>query len=162
MRNSMNEYFENARVETYEHIELVRKLIGDIIVELIKRQAIHDKTKLKSPEVEIFDKYTPLLSSISYDSVAYNKVKKEMNTALVHHYANNRHHPEHYKNGIRDMSLVDLIEMLCDWKASSVRQNNGNILKSIDSNQIRFEYSDDLKQILRNTLTFLEGADGQL
>jgi hypothetical protein len=37
-----------------------------------------------------------------------------MAPALKHHYENNRHHPEHFKNNIDDMNLIDLIEMLCD------------------------------------------------
>jgi len=44
-----------------------------------------------------------------------------MKPAIEHHYKNNRHHPEHFNNGIDEMNLVDLIELLCDWKAASER-----------------------------------------
>jgi hypothetical protein len=50
------------------------------------------------------------------------------------------------------MTLVDLCEMIADWKAASMRHNNGDILKSIEINQPRFNYSDELKQILINTV----------
>ena len=74
-----------------------------------------------------------------------------MKPALEHHYAKNRHHPEHHKNGINDMNLIDLIEMFCDWKASSERQNDGNILKSIEINGKRFHMSPQLIEIFENT-----------
>ena len=60
--------------------------------------------------------------------------------------------PEHYKNGIRDMSLCDLIEMLCNWEAAIMRHADGDIMRSIEINQKRFGYSDELKQIFVNTI----------
>ena len=74
-----------------------------------------------------------------------------MSVALNHHYAANRHHPEHFSKGIDDMTLVDIVEMLCDWKAASLRQNDGNLLKSIEINAQRFGYDDQLKRIFINT-----------
>lgn len=54
------------------------------------------------------------------------------------------------------MNLIDLLEMLCDWKAAGERQPNSSILKSIDINAERFNMSPQLKQILQNTASFLE------
>ncbi len=71
-----------------------------------------------------------------------------MGKGLEHHYGNNSHHPEFYENGIKGMNLIDLVEMLCDWKAATLRHINGDLLKSIEQNQKRFNYSDELKQIL--------------
>ena len=50
------------------------------------------------------------------------------------------------------MTLIDLIEMLCDWKAATVRNKNGNIRKSIEHNADRFKMSPQLKQIFENTV----------
>lgn len=36
-------------------------------------------------------------------------------------------------------------------KAATLRHNNGDLRKSIEMNQRRFGYSDELKQILLNT-----------
>lgn len=60
--------------------------------------------------------------------------------------------------GISGMSLLDLVEMLCDWKAATLRHNDGDIRKSIEINQKRFGYSDELKRILLNTLPTVESA----
>ncbi len=53
---------------------------------------------------------------------------------------------------MRRMTLVDLIELLCDWKAATMRHSTGNIRESIEKNQRRFGYSDALKQIFLNTV----------
>ena len=74
-----------------------------------------------------------------------------MKPALDHHYANNRHHPEHFENGISDMNLIDLIEMICDWKSATARHSDGDIKRSIIINTNRFKLSDQLAKILSNT-----------
>jgi hypothetical protein len=50
------------------------------------------------------------------------------------------------------MTLLDLIEMLVDWKAASERHNDGNIRKSVEINGKRFEMSPQLIRIFENTV----------
>mgnify|MGYP001576204131 CR=1 FL=1 len=83
-------------------------------------------------------------------------MRKDLAPTLAHHYAYNRHHPEHFKHGIKDMNLIDILEMLCDWKSSSMRHNDGNILKSIEINQSRFDFSDELRTLLENTAKWID------
>lgn len=106
----------------------------------------------RGSEKEIFDQFTPLLKNSTYGSEEYKKFLTEMKVGLDHHYENNSHHPEHFDNGIQGMSLFDLLEMLCDWKAATMRHADGDIHKSIEINQKRFGYSDELKKIFLNTL----------
>lgn len=145
-----------CQVETIKHIENVRKYIRIFTDALTNRAIRHDSTKLESPEVEVFAEFTPKLAHSTYGSEEYNGFLKQMNTALQHHYASNRHHPEHFTKGIDDMTLVDIVEMLCDWKAASLRQNDGNLLKSIELNANRFGYDDQLKKIFINTAKLLD------
>ena len=140
-----------CQVDTIKHIENVRKYIRLFVDKLTTRGVEHDKLKLESPEVEIFTEYTPKLANSTYGSEEYNEFLKGMNVALQHPYANYRHHPEHFEKGNNDMNLVDIVEMICDWKASSMRQHDGNLLKSIEANAKRFGYSNQLKQIFINT-----------
>lgn len=140
-----------CQVETIKHIEKVREVIRVFISKLVTRALDHDKLKLESPEVEIFAEFTPKLAETTYGSEEYMQFLEEMKPALQHHYANYRHHPEHFEKGINDMNLVDLVEMFCDWKASSMRHNDGNLLKSIDVNATRFNMTSQLKQIFINT-----------
>lgn len=141
--------------DTFRHIERVRELLNDVVVELLKRGELHDQSKLASPEVELFTEYTPKLAECTYGSEEYNGYLKAMGPALAHHYGRNRHHPEFHKNGIADMNILDIIEMLCDWKAASERHNDGNIRKSIEINGNRFGLSPQLVQILENTASDL-------
>lgn len=140
-----------CQMETQKHIENVRRYIRFVTDKLTTRGIEHDKLKLESPEVDIFTEYTPKLAETTYDSDEYRTYLKEMDVALQHHYANYRHHPEHFENGINDMTLIDVVEMLCDWKAATLRHNDGNLLKSIEANAQRFGYDDQLKQIFINT-----------
>lgn len=142
----------DSRVETYKHIQIVQKLMMQMIIDLQNRSHIHDQSKLISPEKELFDEWTPKLADSTYMSDTYKEFLVNLKPALDHHYAANSHHPEHYKNGINDMNLLDLIEMMCDWKAATMRHKNGDIFKSIEENQTRFKYSDQLKQIFLNTV----------
>ena len=141
--------------DTFRHIERVRNLLNMMIKELLNRGELHDQSKLEEPEVALFTEYTPKLAECTYGSPEYNQFKKDMKPALDHHYANNRHHPEHHKNGINDMNLLDLVEMLCDWKAASERHNDGNIRKSIEINGERFEMSPQLIKVFENSVDLL-------
>ena len=53
------------------------------------------------------------------------------------------------------LGLVDLIEMILDWKAASERHNDGNILKSIEQNAVRFGIGPEVTDILVNTVRAL-------
>jgi hypothetical protein len=157
----MSEINKDQTKQTKEHIDQVRNIIQQVIEQLELRKLNHDKSKLESPEKEIFDIYTPLLKNTTYGSPEYKQYLKEMKPALDHHYKNNRHHPEHFQHDyinepywkpISEMNLVDIIEMLCDWKAATMRHEDGDINKSLEINQKRFNYSDDIKKIFQNTV----------
>ena len=145
-----------CQVETQKHIETVRKYIRFMIDRIEMRGVKHDASKMESPEVELFTQYTPKLASLVYGSDEYQQCLDGLKPALDHHYASNRHHPEHFVNGINDMNLVDIIEMFCDWKASTLRMNDGNLLKSIELNASRFNIDDQLKQIFVNTARMID------
>lgn len=53
--------------------------------------------------------------------------------------------------GINGMDLFDLVEMFFDWKAATERMASGNIHKSIEINEKRFNLSPQLRDILSNT-----------
>jgi hypothetical protein len=141
-----------GKLETLKHIHKVRANLYKCIEELDSRARLHDLTKLESPEKEVFGEYTPELSKVVYNSPEYKALLEKVKPAIEHHYSKNSHHPEYYKNGINDMSLFDILEMLVDWKSSTERVLNGNIRTSIDKNKERYGISDQLTQILHNTI----------
>jgi hypothetical protein len=145
-----------CQVETQKHIEAVRKYVRFMIDKIDMRGVKHDASKLESPEVDVFAEYTPKLNNTTFGSEEYYQNLEHMKSALDHHYASNRHHPEHFVNGINDMTLIDILEMFCDWKASTLRHNDGNLLKSIEINAERFNMDGQLKQILLNTARMID------
>ncbi len=142
--------------QTMLHIQKVVQYINSFITGLISRSEKHDQSKLEPPEAELFAKYTPRLSSLEYGSEEYQESLEALKPALEHHYANNRHHPEHFKNGLEDMNLLDIVEMFCDWKASSERQHGGNLRKSIEDAGKRFGMSPQLVKILENSIELFD------
>ena len=150
-REDGNEEKYDSRNDTLVHIKRVSQLLTEAASELIKRANIHDDSKLESPEKEIFDEMTPKLKHSTYGSDEYKDFLKKMKPALDHHYANNSHHPEHHKNGVNGMDLLDLIEMFFDWKAATERHDSGDLFKSIEINKKRFELSDQVVDIFKNT-----------
>ncbi len=138
----------DSRPDTWQHINEVQGNLRQIAIELTRRGLKHDQSKLETPEVEIFDRVTPLLKELEYGTDEYKASLKDMGPALQHHYAVNDHHPEHFANGVYDMNLIQLIEMLADWKAATMRTKNGDLQKSIIDNAERFDYDEKLNILL--------------
>lgn len=138
--------------DTLEHKKTVRANLNKVLAEIIHRQIHHDDSKLQEPEKSIFDRFTPKLRDSTYGSEEYKSLLSVMEVALQHHYQENSHHPEHYLSGISGMSLLDVIEMLADWKAATLRHADGDMQKSLEINKERFQISEQLFSILQNTV----------
>ena len=145
----MPELDPTAEVATRKHIARVGVLLRQIAVDLLKRADAHDASKLESPEVEVLSEQTARLAGLTYMSDEYKAqlAAVDMKSFFDHHYARNRHHPEHHKQGVRDMTF--------DWMAASERHADGNILTSIAKNAERFGYGSELADILVNTVKAL-------
>ena len=153
---------DEVKDATRKHILDVNEILGFVIKQLVMRGVQHDHSKLEDEELPIFVKYTPKLRDTTYGSDEYKTFLKEMKPALDHHYAENRHHPEHFENGIDDMNLIDIIEMLCDWWAATRRHADGDIHKSININTGRFSLFPQLAKILENTVKYMANAEDSL
>lgn len=138
--------------DTREHISKVHERIREIRMHLFDRAEAHDRSKLIEPEKSGFDMLTPKLAELVYGSDEYRAALAEAKHVIDHHYAHNSHHPQHYENGIAGMSLLDVVEMLCDWKAASERTKQGSIAASLVENKRRFGIDDQLYSILENTV----------
>jgi hypothetical protein len=138
--------------DTEKHRVRVAELLNTVVEELQKRAEKHDLSKFNPPEKEAFDEATPKLKNLVYGSEEYKSSLRSIEPAIKHHYSVNRHHPEHFENGISGMSLIDLVEMLADWKASSERHETGDIESSMQVNKQRFEIDSQLTSVLQNTI----------
>jgi len=146
--------------DTNDHIRKVRDNLFVIRHNLEGRGIAHDLSKLEEPELSIFAEVSPLLSEVAYGSAEYMERLTRLKPAIDHHYACNTHHPEHWPNGVNDMSLLDIIEMLADWKAAGERAKGGNLRASIEFNIKRFGIGEQLAVILMNTAKELGWIDG--
>lgn len=142
--------------DTRDHISKVQARIAEIQAALDERAALHDRSKLEEPEKSGYDQLVTRLADVQYGTDAYRAALAEGKPAIDHHYAVNSHHPEHWPNGVNDMSLLDVVEMLCDWKAASERTKQGSIASSLIHNKERFGLSDQLASILTNTVRELD------
>lgn len=138
--------------DTEEHIEKVRWNLLVVQQKLVARGIRHDASKLEEPEKSGYDRLTADLKDIVYGTDEYRAALVAAKPVIEHHYAHNSHHPEHYPNGIAGMSLLDLIEMVCDWKAASERTKQGSIAQSLVHNKARFGMDSQLAQIFENTV----------
>lgn len=149
----------DSRFQTMRHIETVRNYLNVFIKDLLVRGEKHDQSKLENPELSLFNEHSCHLRTTTYGSDEYYESLEKMKPAIEHHYAHNKHHPEHFKDGVLDMTLIDLIEMLVDWKSSTLRHNDGNILRSLEINKERFNIPDPLYRILENTIDWMENQE---
>lgn len=145
--------------DTKLHAARVRELIELLLIDIETRSVAHDASKLAEPELSCFNKYTTKLKTSTYGSEEYKGFLAGMGEGLTHHYANNRHHPEYFSNGIDGMNLLDLLEMLMDWKAATERHDNGSINKSLVVQTERFNISPQLSNILKNTINDFKLGD---
>lgn len=152
--------------ETLKHIKEVSSYLSTFAQILLQRAMRHDSTKMIEPERSVFIKYTPKLKKSTYGSDEYMEFLRDMKPALDHHYEHNRHHPEYFiihgkmddsdvQYPVSHMNLIDIVEMFCDWLAASKRHKDGNVSKSIEINEKRFNMSYQLSSIFKNTIEVL-------
>lgn len=141
----------DSTLDTLKHSRRVDELLLSVVVALQDRITKHDHSKTEEPEKEVFDRVTPQLKGSTYGSEEYKGFLADMGEGLAHHYANNRHHPEFFENGVSGMTLVDVIEMLVDWKAATERHDDGSLARSLPIQAERFQMAPQLVQILENT-----------
>jgi hypothetical protein len=151
----------DSRKDTEKHIANVGKYLNRACGMLTMRAIEHDASKLLPPEKECFDEITPLLKGSTYGSEEYKATMDRMRPAIDHHQKSNRHHPEYFDNGINGMNLIDIVEMICDWKAASERHADGDIYRSLEINKERFGMSDQLVSILKNTVDYMFPNEGE-
>lgn len=145
----MSDY--DSSLDTLRHSRRVDELLLQVLTDVQKRVTKHDASKLEDPEKEMFDRVTPQLRTLTYGSAEYKAQLVEMGEGLKHHYVMNRHHPEHFAEGVAGMTLTDLIEMLADWKAATERHEDGDLRKSLAIQEERFDIPPTLAKILENT-----------
>lgn len=134
-----------------DHISRVRKRLNVFVQLLIRRAANHDKSKLEEPELSWW-KEMDKEPRYSYGTPEYEDKMKRWKKLFDHHYKHNRHHPEHFKFGISDMTLVDLIELIVDWIGYKDIVTVADAIKVCEQQMVRYKFPEELRSIFTNTL----------
>lgn len=126
-----------------DHRERVKDLCFEFAEALKERGLSHDLSK-ETDEIEA--KGFSVIESAPYGTQAYVENLEKIKESVFRHYENNRHHPEHFKDGIRGMNLLDLVEMVMDWKSFGDAETH--FLTQVK----RFNIGEDLASIIKNSL----------
>lgn len=148
----MNDKINFFLYETHKHIKRVRYFLDIFITDIIKRGQEHDNSKIEEPELSLFAEHHHKFKDVVYGTDEYKKLMENIKVAVNYHHSKNRHHPEYWSNGIEDMTLVDLIEMISDWRAAIEKNKDGDIQRSLEINSKKYNMSPQLKKILENTI----------
>ncbi len=146
----------DSSLTTREHVHNVAKNLNSMATMLINRGTIHDESKYSDPEKTLLDAMEYVNKNegnATYGSPEYKRRTAILKPMLKHHYANNSHHPEHYENGVYGMTLINKVEMLCDWQAASIRNNDPEMF--ITAACERYNISDQLKKVFENTASMM-------
>lgn len=141
----------------YKHKLLVREAIDVFVNQLLVRAATHDASKTSSLEQKhyINPVWDLAHKDIEYGSDEYKAECAKMGAGLKHHNAFNDHHPEYFEkisdDVFKEMDLLVIMEMLCDWVASAQQRGNAPSL-ALDSLVKKYKVEPQLEAILRNTL----------
>ena len=147
----------SPKEQIQKHIDQVTEFMNILSADIKERGKEHDASKLSDKELPKWEEYVPNLAGKKYGTDEYKEASKAMGDVIAIHHKANRHHPEYFgKEGIKGFNLVDLIELICDWKAASLRTNGGDVIKSIKDNANRFGYDETLESILLNTAELLK------
>lgn len=138
----------------HEHRDRVGRYLNQFAAQIMFRGDIHDNSKFGPNEFPIYASAIDEFEKHKFGSEGYLKAKESIAPAVKHHFQHNRHHPEHHKNGIDDMDLVDLLEMVCDWKAATLNHPDapGNMAHSLEFAIKKYNISPQLAKILENTI----------
>ena len=108
------------------HRHDVSRCLSVLVESLMDRSVCHDLDKFHP---EVVDKHCEMFENFQknrppYGTPEYDQVRERFAQILERHYQANRHHPEHFRNGIEGMNLVDVMEMVCDWVAATPKDQD--------------------------------------
>jgi len=136
--------------DTLEHKRLVAERLMEFIGKLVQIATVHDNSKFEEPERSIYAATVPRFKGVEYGTEEYKAITADLGPAWAHHQQNNSHHLP-----LDKMNLIDLIEALCDWQAANQQRDTGEF----DIEKSARGAGEQLLQILKNTVEYMEGQD---
>jgi len=153
----MNNLSEEAKTiaTILRHNRLVASYLIKLANILEERAIMHDASKFASDEFAAFVHINQIAREHKYGSPEYKEsILKTGAVAL--HYSRNPHHPEHHGDGINDMSIIDLVEMIADWKAASETYGQTSLEEALEIHTKRFELDAEHLYLIKLIIKELE------
>ena len=157
----MIDFFEKR---TKEHIDRAIDAAKEIVEagkfgkELIERTKKHDASKYgdeeRVPYIWITDYYKHVNKGEDYTYPP--GIEEKTKAASGNHIKKNRHHPEAHDSP-KDMTNLDIAEMICDWESMS-REKGGSTKEWADDNVgKKWKFTDKQKDLIYDLISVFEG-----
>lgn len=149
----------NFEIDSKVHQARVSIILSKLGKELIKRGKTHDFSKFQTPEKDFYKEYHDQLKEATFGSKMYQYYMEKMQPGIQHHYEVNDHHPEHFKDGVVDMDLIQMLEMLADIRAVSIEKGT-DVIAFLPKYMKEKNIPENFYTILRNTLQHIIQQEG--
>jgi len=120
--------YDKTIKDTLTHVQLVSDRIDIICKDLKRRARTHDRSKMFSPEVDVFADTVEDTENIKYGSDKYNEILENLEPALTHHYSKNRHHPQWYETWKDVVGYEGIYKISSIGRVKSLYYNKETIL----------------------------------
>lgn len=141
VNESYNEIVNNSNIYNLllnKYFNFSKQSLDSVISYLNIAIQMHDYSKYSKEEWEPYRRY--------FYPINENEKKaaeEDMNIAWKHHYKNNDHHWEHWKNNVDKMPIRADIEQCADWIAMSKYFKNGTALDFYNERVVNCKNSED-------------------
>jgi hypothetical protein len=143
---------ELARVT--RHIMTVQALLRNVARQLLERADFHDLSKFAPDELGGMIEIDRIADEYGLNSPQYMEALQ--GKAIQLHRSRHTHHPEYHKNGLIEMSTLDIIEMICDWKAANMLRGHPEWNKSVNMMADRLNLSSEQQFLIKTIAQLLE------
>jgi hypothetical protein len=90
-----------SQKDTIAHVAKVQFNLSAVIANLAERSTVHNRSKFEEPELlSGYESLQKSLQGVRYGTPDYRAALGAHEGVIMHHYAANTHHPEHWPNGI--------------------------------------------------------------
>ncbi len=132
------QYVLGSALKIFHYLCSVNK--DDLGIELLKRAAVHDNSKLEDKELYLLSRLNDRIEAFTDPDYRLNDTQKEI---IEEHWRKNRHHPEYFED-YNEMTELDILEMCCDWSARS-SQYGTDLMEFVKTRQEnRFHFSPEV------------------
>lgn len=149
-----------ALLTIMRHREVVADFLHNFSDYFRARAREHDQTKLRFDEFEGFARINKVARNHAFGTPEYDASMEEAKKpgGCIHlHFSRNAHHPE-FHDSEKDMGLLDLMEMVMDWKAASMTYGTNTLAESLPIQLERHDFDPWQVRVIHEMVKLLDGG----